>query len=313
MNSIFVRIYGGILVALLIIGALTYAGVELVNDYRSQLYRERMARGTFYLMAEGYRERAGDEERQAWSRSLSRMFGAPVTLRDAGELAQAGKVGPKAVVAIAPWNGTPSRDGTRPADVVGSIQAPILMFCSPTDLVVPCTGPAFTVGVPATATHEAREAMPLLIGAGASIDKQAMMPIFDAAKNAVLLEAKDLTHFGLAHIESLGQERNELVAVISFAGAAAHEGDLLTRKRPYEQVPTAHYTVEFLLDVFSSGNSTASELGAVVAEADRDGRFVSVKEKLGGSSAAGGERGAHLGSEDRHGGGARERGRQRGR
>ena len=86
MNSIFVRIYGGILVALLIIGALTYAGVELVNDYRSQLYRERMARGTFYLMAEGYRERAGDEERQAWSRSLSRMFGAPVTLRDAGEL-----------------------------------------------------------------------------------------------------------------------------------------------------------------------------------------------------------------------------------
>ncbi|HBP75913.1 MAG TPA: two-component sensor histidine kinase, partial [Alcanivorax sp.] len=55
MNSIFVRIYGGILVALLIIGALTYAGVELVNDYRSQLYRERMARGTFYLMAEGYR------------------------------------------------------------------------------------------------------------------------------------------------------------------------------------------------------------------------------------------------------------------
>ena len=84
MNSIFVRIYGGILVALLIIGALTYAGVELVNDYRSQLYRERMARGTFYLMAEGYRERASDEERQAWSRSLSRMFGAPVSLRDAG-------------------------------------------------------------------------------------------------------------------------------------------------------------------------------------------------------------------------------------
>ncbi|HEX5676599.1 MAG TPA: ATP-binding protein [Alcanivorax sp.] len=86
MNSIFVRIYGGILVALLIIGALTYAGVELVNDYRSQLYREGMARGTFYLMAQGYRERSGDQERQAWSRSLSRMFGGPVTLHHAGEL-----------------------------------------------------------------------------------------------------------------------------------------------------------------------------------------------------------------------------------
>ncbi|MFP1682652.1 ATP-binding protein [Alloalcanivorax sp. C16-1] len=81
MSSIFVRIYGGILVALLIIGALTYAGVELVNDYRSLLYRERMAKGTFYLMAEGYRgqDTAG---RQAWSLHLSRLFGAPVAVDD---------------------------------------------------------------------------------------------------------------------------------------------------------------------------------------------------------------------------------------
>jgi len=81
LSSIFVRIYGGILVALLIIGALTYAGVELVNDYRSLLYRERMAKGTFYLMAEGYRgqDAAG---RQAWSLHLSRLFGAPVAVDD---------------------------------------------------------------------------------------------------------------------------------------------------------------------------------------------------------------------------------------
>ncbi|GAA5135670.1 ATP-binding protein [Alloalcanivorax gelatiniphagus] len=79
MSSIFVRIYGGILVALLIIGALTYAGVELVNDYRSLMYRERMAKGTFYLMAEGYRglDEAG---RQARSLYLSRLFGAPVAV-----------------------------------------------------------------------------------------------------------------------------------------------------------------------------------------------------------------------------------------
>ncbi len=80
MNSIFVRIYGGILVALLIIGALTYAGVELVNDYRSLLYRERMAKGTFHLMAESYRglDEAG---RQARSLALTRLFGAPVEAR----------------------------------------------------------------------------------------------------------------------------------------------------------------------------------------------------------------------------------------
>ena len=80
MNSIFVRIYGGILVALLIIGALTWAGVDLVNDYRSQLYREQMAKGTFHLMAESYRG-LGASARQARSLELTRLFGAPVEVR----------------------------------------------------------------------------------------------------------------------------------------------------------------------------------------------------------------------------------------
>lgn len=86
MNSIFVRIYGGILVALLIIGGLTYAGVELVNNYRSELYRESMARGTFYLMAQGYRLHQGVERQREWTRALSRMLGAPVALLDGASL-----------------------------------------------------------------------------------------------------------------------------------------------------------------------------------------------------------------------------------
>ena len=217
---------------------------------------------------------------------MGHSMGGGDVITTAGLLAQAGKPGPKAVVAIAPWNGTPSKDGTRPADVVGSIEEPILMFCSPTDLVVPCNGPAFTLGVPSTVTRVARKTMPITIGAGASIDEQAMMPIFDNAKNAVLLEAKDLTHLGLAHIDNVGQERNELDAAFPFLEQAVHV-DLLHRSRPYGEVPTAHYAVPFLLDVFSGNNSTAAELGAVVAEADRDGRFVSVLEKGGGPSAAG--------------------------
>jgi two-component system sensor histidine kinase RstB len=86
VNSIFTRIYGGILIALLVIGGLTYAGVDLVNDYRAQLYRERMARGTFYLMAEGYRHRAPGPPRQAWSALLSRMMGSRVELLDGAVL-----------------------------------------------------------------------------------------------------------------------------------------------------------------------------------------------------------------------------------
>ncbi|EKF73769.1 sensor histidine kinase rstB [Alcanivorax hongdengensis A-11-3] len=80
MNSIFLRLYGGLLLALCFIGAITYAAVELVNHYRSDIYRERMARGTFYLMAEGYQRQTGDEERDRWSQVLSRLFSADIKL-----------------------------------------------------------------------------------------------------------------------------------------------------------------------------------------------------------------------------------------
>lgn len=86
MNSIFVRMYGGILAALLIIGVITYAGVNLVNQYRSELYRENMARGTFYLMAQGYQTHTDAAARQYWTHRLSESLGAQVVLVDAAQL-----------------------------------------------------------------------------------------------------------------------------------------------------------------------------------------------------------------------------------
>jgi len=58
-----------LLLALCFIGAITYAAVQLVNSYRSDIYREEMARGTFYLMAEGY-QRYEPGERDRWSQVL---------------------------------------------------------------------------------------------------------------------------------------------------------------------------------------------------------------------------------------------------
>merc|ERR1739848_910083 len=113
-----------------------------------------------------------------------------------------------------------------------------------------------------------------------TLEAMAMEPIWDHANNAVLLEVLDGTHVAMAHIDNIGSEHNELNAALPELRSLGVP-DLVHRYRPYQQLPTAHYTVEFLLDVFSN-NSTASELGAVVAEADKDGRFVSVKEKLGG-------------------------------
>merc|ERR1719174_1290292 len=197
----------------------------------------------------------------------------------AGELARAGKPGPKAVVAIAPMNY--HQYGEKPSHVVGSIEAPVLMFCSPSDYQVPCRGPAFTVGVPAPLTKIVRAALPSIIG-GMTLDAMAMEPIWDHANNAVLLEVLDGTHLAMAHEDNVGQEHNHIDAVppeLRKLGVP----DPIHRYRPYQRIPTAHYTVEFLLDVFSNnstGNSTA-------AEVDGDRRFVHVREKLGGSSVQG--------------------------
>ena len=73
------------LLALCFIGAITYAAVQLVNSYRSDIYREEMARGTFYLMAEGY-QRYDPGERDRWSQVLSKLFSADIQLQSAAEL-----------------------------------------------------------------------------------------------------------------------------------------------------------------------------------------------------------------------------------
>ncbi|MDX1803328.1 MAG: ATP-binding protein [Alcanivorax sp.] len=86
MNSIFLRLYGGLLLALCCIGAITYGAVELVNHYRSDLYRERMARGTFYLMAEGYQRQKDEQARERWGKVLDRLFNADIELKTAQQL-----------------------------------------------------------------------------------------------------------------------------------------------------------------------------------------------------------------------------------
>lgn len=86
MNSIFLRIYAGMLLAVLLVGAFSYGMVQLINGYRSDVYRESMAHGTFYLMARGLQRQDTDEGREARRLLLSRLLGAEIELRGDGEL-----------------------------------------------------------------------------------------------------------------------------------------------------------------------------------------------------------------------------------
>jgi hypothetical protein len=58
MNSIFLRIYGGMLLILITVSLLALLSIRLINDVRAEDYRERIASGTFRLMADNLERRA---------------------------------------------------------------------------------------------------------------------------------------------------------------------------------------------------------------------------------------------------------------
>ncbi len=86
MNSIFFRIYAGVLVAIILIGGIAYGSVQIINRHRADIYRESMARGTFYLMAESLHRQPGEVETEARRQLLSRLMGTEIVLQDAAAL-----------------------------------------------------------------------------------------------------------------------------------------------------------------------------------------------------------------------------------
>src|SRR5690606_25677870 len=79
MNSIFLRVYGGLLAVLVLVALLGFATLQLVNQARRDTSREHLARGTFRLMADYLRELAPVERRRALALG-SRLLGVPLQL-----------------------------------------------------------------------------------------------------------------------------------------------------------------------------------------------------------------------------------------
>ncbi|MGX5220105.1 MULTISPECIES: ATP-binding protein [Pseudomonas] len=86
MNSIFLRIYVGMLAVLVLVGLLGVGTLHLVNEVRSDQYREDLARGTFNLMADNLQPMIDVERRRAIA-TWSRLLGIPlqiVSVADSG-------------------------------------------------------------------------------------------------------------------------------------------------------------------------------------------------------------------------------------
>ena len=85
MNSFFFRVYGGILAVLISVLLLGLGAVWLVNDMRTGDYRERIATGTFRLMADNL-EHMDDTERKRALAAWTRLIGVPLELRHLDDL-----------------------------------------------------------------------------------------------------------------------------------------------------------------------------------------------------------------------------------
>ncbi|MFP6849244.1 MAG: ATP-binding protein [Pseudomonas sp.] len=84
MNSIFLRIYGGMLAVLVLVALLGVGALKLLNDTRVDQYRERLAQGTFRLMADNLAPMEDVERRRAVA-VWARLLGTPLQIEALGD------------------------------------------------------------------------------------------------------------------------------------------------------------------------------------------------------------------------------------
>jgi two-component system sensor histidine kinase RstB len=80
VNSIFLRIYGGMCAALILVAVLGVLALHMLNQVRSEQYRERLAHGTFSLMA-GNLQPMSETERHRALVVWERLLGIPLALK----------------------------------------------------------------------------------------------------------------------------------------------------------------------------------------------------------------------------------------
>ena len=179
----------------------------------------------------------------------------------------------KAVVGIAPWNGA----RPVPSSVVSKLNAPLLIFCSKSDKLCPCSGPAtaaenVSVDLPLPvpgfanqiASRMAEAGMPFIFGPGADVYWHGgTAAIYKHARTATLVEVLTANHFAIAGTD--GKQMEHLL--YKLANINGFQFNL--SGRPYRWVPTLEYTVAFLYDVLDINREEGQRVMAKVASDDR--------------------------------------------
>ena len=173
----------------------------------------------------------------------------------------------KAVIAIAPWNGAKPV----PSSVVSKIGVPLLLFCSSSDSVCPCSGPATFTDSQGPFKTPAEVGIPMLFGLGADAHwNGGVDAIYKNAKTATLLKVKEVSHFTIAGTDGVQMEH------LSYQSTQLYGLNFNHPKRSYSMIPTLEYSVAFLYDVLDINRQKGKQ---VMAEAKSDSRISEVRSK----------------------------------
>lgn len=197
---------------------------------------------------------------------MGHSMGAGIVIDVAASLAESHPNRIKAVVSIAPWNGVKPT----PSSVVGEMNTPLLIFCSMSDTLCPCSGSVTITDTQGPVTGPVSMGIPELFGPGEdSTWHGGAMAIFESASNATLIDVKDVSHFTIAGAGS-GAQMQKL------ADWAKETSGLNFSKpnRPYTEIPTLGYSVAFLNEALNLDRSKGEQ---VMREASSDPRVVRVE------------------------------------
>lgn len=106
MGSIFVRIYGGMLASMLLVGLVSYVLIIRSNSHLNTAYHEAILRGSFVIMADSFAS-LRDQERADWFVEMQKQFAVPIEVRSYKSM---GWLGPQNQRSLVPGEARVERD-----------------------------------------------------------------------------------------------------------------------------------------------------------------------------------------------------------
>jgi two-component system sensor histidine kinase RstB len=85
-NSIFLRIYAGLVVLVVVVAAFCYLLVQVINYQRAQEYRESLTDGISYVISEGVSRQPQKQQKLDWISDASDLLELPIYYVDAARV-----------------------------------------------------------------------------------------------------------------------------------------------------------------------------------------------------------------------------------